>query len=84
MELVLFRAFEEAGLLAPNMWMEMPMGSDPFFAGWVNELLCSVRPQMQQHNLSCETLGDFDTLRQKLLPVADQPSTITIFATAAH
>jgi 2-polyprenyl-3-methyl-5-hydroxy-6-metoxy-1,4-benzoquinol methylase len=66
MELVLFRAFEEAGLLAPNMWMEMPMGSDSFFTGWVYDLLCSVRPQMQQHNLSCETLGDFDTLRQRL------------------
>ena len=48
MELVLFRAFEEAGLAAPNMWMEIPMGGDSFFAGWVYDLLCSVRPQMQQ------------------------------------
>jgi hypothetical protein len=31
--------------------MEIPMGGDSFFAGWVYDLLCSVRPQMQQHNL---------------------------------
>ena len=66
MELVLFRAFGEAGLPAPNMWMEIPMGGDPFFAGWVYDLLCSVRPQMQQHNLSCEALGNFETLRERL------------------
>ena len=66
MELVLYRAFEEAGLLAPNMRMEMPMGSDSFFAGWFYDLLRSVRPQMQQHNLSCETLGNLETLRQRL------------------
>ena len=66
MELVLFRAFEEAGLPAPNMWMEIPMGGDSFFAGWDYDLLCSVRPQMQQHNLSCEALGNFETLRERL------------------
>ncbi len=66
MELVLFRAFAEAGLPAPNMWMEIPMGGDSFFAGWVYDLLCSVRPQMQQHNLSCEVLGNFETLRERL------------------
>jgi SAM-dependent methyltransferase len=66
MELVLFRAFEEAGLPAPNMWMEIPMGGDSFFAGWLFDLLSSVRPQMQQHNLSCEALGKFETLRERL------------------
>jgi SAM-dependent methyltransferase len=66
MELVLFRAFAEAGLPAPSMWMEIPMGGDSFFAGWVYDLLCSVRPQMQQHNLSCEALGNFETLRERL------------------
>ena len=38
MELVLFRAFEKAGLPAPHMWMEIPMGGDSFFAGWVYDL----------------------------------------------
>jgi len=66
MELLLFRAFEGAGLPAPNMWMEMPMGNDPFFAGWFYDLVCSLRPQMQQHNLSCEALGNLETLRERL------------------
>jgi SAM-dependent methyltransferase len=66
MELVLFRAFAGAGLPAPNMWMEIPMGVDSFFAAWVYDLLCSVRPQMQQHNLSCEALGNLETLRERL------------------
>jgi len=66
MELVLFRTFEAAGLPAPNMWMEIPMGGDAFFARWVCDLLCSVRPQMLQHNLTCEALGNFETLRGRL------------------
>jgi hypothetical protein len=32
----------------------------------IDDLLCSVRPQMQQHNLSCEALGNFETLRERL------------------
>jgi ubiquinone/menaquinone biosynthesis C-methylase UbiE len=66
MEIVLYRAFEEAGLPTPCMFMEMPMGSDSYFPRWVYDLLCSVRPQIQQHNLSCEALGNFDTLLQRL------------------
>jgi ubiquinone/menaquinone biosynthesis C-methylase UbiE len=66
MEIVLYRAFEEAGLPTPRMFMEMPMGSDSYFPRWVYDLLCSVRPQIQQHNLSCEALGNFDTLLQRL------------------
>ncbi len=42
------------------------LGGDSFFAGWIYDLLCSVRPQMQQHNLSCEALGNFETLRERL------------------
>jgi ubiquinone/menaquinone biosynthesis C-methylase UbiE len=66
MELVLYTAFEEARLPVRNMWMEMPMGSDPFFAGWFDDLLRSLLPQVQRHHLSCEALGNLDTLRQRL------------------
>jgi SAM-dependent methyltransferase len=66
MEVVLFRSFVGAGLPSPTMWMEMPMGNDSFFAGWVSDLLHSVRPKIQQHGLSHAALGDFDTLRQRL------------------
>jgi ubiquinone/menaquinone biosynthesis C-methylase UbiE len=66
MERVLYRTFQEAGFPAPNMRIEIPVGDDPDFARWIYDLVCSLRPQMQQHDLSCETLGDFDTLRQRL------------------
>ncbi len=66
MDLTLSRAFEEAGLPKPNMLLEMPMGSDSFFAGWVYDLLCSVRPQTLQHKIPLEALGDFDSLRHRL------------------
>lgn len=66
MELILYRAFLEAGLPAPSMRMELPIGDDPDFTLWVYELLCSVRPQMMQHDLSCESLGDLDTLLARL------------------
>jgi 2-polyprenyl-3-methyl-5-hydroxy-6-metoxy-1,4-benzoquinol methylase len=66
MEVILFRAFGEAGLPTPSMLMEMAIGSDSYFPRWVYDLLCSIRPQMQHHNLPYEALGDFDTLLQRL------------------
>jgi ubiquinone/menaquinone biosynthesis C-methylase UbiE len=67
MELVLYRSFEEAGLPSPKMWMEMPMGNDLYFAGWVSDLLHSIHPQMEQHNLDYAVVGDFKTVRQRLV-----------------
>jgi ubiquinone/menaquinone biosynthesis C-methylase UbiE len=66
MELVLYRSFVEAGLPTPNMRVEVPVGSDPPFAEWICDLLCSLRPRMQQHRLPYESLGDFRTLLQRL------------------
>ena len=60
--LALYRIFQEAGLPAPTMRMEIPLGSDPDFTRWIYDLLCSLRPQIQQPNSVLETLGDFDTL----------------------
>jgi hypothetical protein len=48
------------------MRVEVPVGSDPTFADWICDLLCSLRLQMQQHHLPYETLGDFSTLLQRL------------------
>jgi hypothetical protein len=46
--------------------MEMLLGSDPDFTRWIYDVLCSLQPQIQQHNLSLEPLGDFDTLPLRL------------------
>lgn len=66
MELTLYETFQEAGLAPPHMRVEVPIGQDPDFAGWIYDLLCSVCPQMQQQGLSCDAVGDFETLLQRL------------------
>jgi ubiquinone/menaquinone biosynthesis C-methylase UbiE len=63
--LELHRIFQEAGLAAPNMQMEMLLGSEPEFTRWLADLLFSVRPQIRQPNLP-EVVGDFDTLAERL------------------
>lgn len=65
-EFVLFRTLQEAGLPAPNMRLDVPVGRDPEFARWVYDLFCSLRPRMQQHNLPYEDAGDVTTLMQRL------------------
>ncbi len=66
MGLALYRIFHEAGLPAPTMQMELPLGDDPDFIRWMYDVMCSLRPQIQQLNLSLEKLGDFDTLLERL------------------
>jgi ubiquinone/menaquinone biosynthesis C-methylase UbiE len=66
MGLALYRIFQEAGLPAPTMQMELPLGDDPDFIRWMYDVMCSLRPQIQQLNLSLEKLGNFDTLPERL------------------
>src|SRR5260370_35773756 len=53
-----YRFFQEAGLPAPTMRMEILLGGDPEFTRWTYDLLRSLRLQIQQLNLSLNTLGD--------------------------
>jgi len=64
--LALHRIFQDAGLPAPHMRMEVQLGSGPDFSRWAYDLLCSLRPQVLRHNISLEALGDFDTLATRL------------------
>src|SRR6266700_2718956 len=66
MGLALYRIFQEAGLPAPATQMEIPLGDDPDFTRWMYDVICSLRPQIQQLNLSLGELGDFDTLPERL------------------
>jgi ubiquinone/menaquinone biosynthesis C-methylase UbiE len=66
MELVLYRTFQEAGLPAPNMSIEIPVGADPDFARWVYDLFFSLLPRLEQHHLAYEDVGNLDTLQQRL------------------
>ena len=66
MELVLYRTFQLAGLPAPIMRIEIPVGADPDFARWVHDLFCSLLPRLEQHRLADKDVGDVDTLQQRL------------------
>lgn len=66
MGLTLHKIFQEAGLPAPSMHMEVPLGNDRDFTRWIYDVLCALRPQIQQFNLSLESVGDLDTLPERL------------------
>src|SRR5947208_7620086 len=65
MGFALYQIFQEAGLPAPAMNLEMPLGNDPEFIRWVPDVLGSLLPQVQQFNLPLEPLGDLATLPQR-------------------
>jgi SAM-dependent methyltransferase len=66
MGIALYPAFQEAGLPAPTMTMEVPLGNDPDFVHWIYEVLCSLRPQIEPHNPTLQKLGDFEDLPKRL------------------
>jgi ubiquinone/menaquinone biosynthesis C-methylase UbiE len=66
MGLTLYEVFQEAGLPAPVMRMEVLLATEPDFTRWIYDLLCSLRPQIEQLGLSLDGLGDLDTLPERL------------------
>ena len=77
----LHQNFQEAGMPAPTMRMEMLLGSTPDFTLWIYDLLSSLRPQILKHNVSVEALGDFGTLSARLQSeVAESKSVVPYVA----
>ena len=66
MELVLHRTFQAAGLPAPSMRIEVPVGDGPDIARWVYDLFCSLQPRMPPHELPGSAFGDLDSLLARL------------------
>jgi SAM-dependent methyltransferase len=62
----LHKAFQDAGLPAPHMRLEMELGHDPDFTRWVSDVVCTLRLKIQEVGLSLEYLGDLDTLQERL------------------
>jgi SAM-dependent methyltransferase len=58
--------FQEAGIPAPSMRLEMLLGNHPDFTRWSYDVLCSLRPHIERYNLSLKAVGDFDTLAERL------------------
>jgi ubiquinone/menaquinone biosynthesis C-methylase UbiE len=66
MGLALYQIFQEVGLPAPKMHLEIPLGSDVDFLRVISDLVCSLRPLAEQHNVSLEELGGLDTLPDRI------------------
>lgn len=66
MGLSLHRIYQEAGLPAPTMRVEMLLGDDPEFTRWIFDLFCTVRLQSQNLGLSLEKLGDLETFPDRM------------------
>jgi len=62
----LYRVFQEAGLPGPTMRQEIPLGKDPDTARWFSDIICALRPQIEQFNLPVDSLGNLDTLSERL------------------
>jgi ubiquinone/menaquinone biosynthesis C-methylase UbiE len=62
----LHRVFREAGLSAPTMRMEMPLGDNEDCARWLFDTLQSVQPLIERLRIYPESLGDFSTLGERL------------------
>jgi SAM-dependent methyltransferase len=58
----LSRIFQEAGLPAPTTQIDTLFGAEQ----WMVDVLRSLRPQITQFNLPVESLGDFETLSERL------------------
>jgi len=66
MGIALHHVFQEVGLPAPAMHVEMPLGNDANFISLLCDLISSVRPLAQQHGVSLDSLGDLATLSDRI------------------
>ncbi len=79
MGLDLYRIFQEVGLPAPSMHMELLLGSDGESTRIILDVLGSLRPFAQQHNVSLDALGDFDTLTKRVQAEVAAANTVVSF-----
>jgi len=66
MELTLYRGMIESGLTSPQLRIEVPVASDADGRRWINDLLATVRPRIQQYRIRTDRVGDLDTLAGRL------------------
>jgi len=66
MGLALYRIFQQAGLPAPNVQLEIPLGDVTSSAGWIYDLFCTLLPQIRELKLPLEDMGNLDTLLERI------------------
>jgi protein-L-isoaspartate O-methyltransferase len=64
--LSLHNVFQQAGLPAPHMRIEMILGAQPGFTIWICDLLFSLLPKARQHGISLDALGNLETLTERV------------------
>ncbi len=62
----LHAAFQDAGLPAPRMHLEMTLGDDLDATRWASDVVRSVQPELERFDLHYESLGDLSTLQERL------------------
>lgn len=62
----LSRIFQDAGLGAPHMHLDMELGHDKVIAQLQAELLRAVQAEAKEHGVSLAELGDLDTLPDRI------------------
>jgi ubiquinone/menaquinone biosynthesis C-methylase UbiE len=79
MGIALYQIFQQVGLPAPAMHMETPLGSDANLTSMVCDLISSMRPLIQQHNVSLDALGNLDTLSERIQAEVVASNTVVSF-----
>jgi len=67
MGLDLHRVFQQIGLPAPTMHIDMLVGADTGLIRIFSDLLSSVRPLAKQHGVPLDGLGDSDAVPERIL-----------------
>jgi len=62
----LYRIFQDAGLSAPRMHLDMDIGDDTVIPELQTELLRAVQPDAERHGVDLAELGDLDTLARRI------------------
>jgi protein-L-isoaspartate O-methyltransferase len=62
----LYGHFQEAGLPAPTMRMDTPLGKDRDFAQFYRDLICTLLPKSHEVGVSTASVGDLDTLVERM------------------
>ena len=62
----LFRTFQDAGLPAPRMRLQMELGHDADFTRWISDTVRTLQPLFTKYDISIAALGELESLPDRL------------------
>jgi hypothetical protein len=72
----LYKAFQDAGLPAPVMRFEMPLGHEPEFTRLLSDRLVIILQDTERHTRSMDALGDPNTLADRLREEVERSNSV--------